>query len=523
MSNEPLQNTQSVAAVQAPTPEQIADRERRRQTINDARQYLLNFGSLVRQLLVHDPTNASVVQVLRATFDSMASLRKANGGLVVVFTEGHTFANGVWVRCTGRAWEASVFLTETLAKLRARGFIIEKTVTQAALLTFTQLLRQWARSKDRREELDEEIGIPGVRLILLRDEEHEGDRAKLREQAVEVFQEGLQAVGRDHVAQLDVFMRRRQRSLVLRLVQMAEESIEDLMLLTTLRDPTLPPATHGLTVCVLAICIGRMLDLRRRDLVRLGVAALNHNVGEALLPEEVFKQERELAFDERELVEQHPLMGMRHLLEHYGYDIQIVERAIASAEHHLRADGTGYPVIGHEGPHAFSRIIAVADVFNALANMRPHRPAYPPDQAMKLVRRQSVSHLDPLIVRTLVRMVGRFPPGALVELDTGEYGLVLGPGRGADPLQRPRVLLLTDPEGYELEVFEVVDLGERYVRRRAWKRTIVRTRDPRRLGRSVSSYLLADRVETPPERMDIDEAPRQGAQGGQPGRDAPRG
>jgi HD-GYP domain-containing protein (c-di-GMP phosphodiesterase class II) len=510
------EDAQSLPSVAGPTAEQTADRERRRQVLADARQFLLNFGSLVRQLMVHDASNNAVVQVLRATFESLAALRAHSGSLVVVFTEGHTFANGVWVRSTGRAWEASVFLTETLEKLRGRGFIIEPECGINELLKFTQLIRAWAKANQRREELDEEIGIPGVRLILLRENDEEGSRAQLRDAAIEVFQEGLHAVGREQVATLDVYMRRRQRSLVLRLVQMAEENPEDLLLLTTLRDPTLPPATHALSVCILSIALGRLLDLRRRDLVRLGVVALNHNVGEALVPEEYFTIERELTHEEREVVEAHPLLGMRHLLEHYGFDLQIVERAIASAEHHLRVDGTGYPVIGHEGPHVFSRIIAVADVFNALANMRPYRPAYPPDQAMKLVRRQAVSLLDPLLVRTLVRLVGRYPPGSLVELDTGEYGLVLGPGRGADPLHRPRVLLLTDTDGFELEEFVCVDLGERHPRRRAWLRTIVRTRDPRRLGRSVSSYLLADRIEHAPSRMDNDEPAKAAPDGADP-------
>lgn len=504
--------TQSTAGVAGPTAEQVADRERRREILNESRQFLLHFGGLVRQLLVHDASNTAVTTVLRSTFDSLTSLRKQSGSLVVVFTEGHTFANGVWVRCTGRAWEAATFLTETLVKLRARGFIIDKQVGPNEILAFTQLLRTWAKQRKRREELDEEIGIPGIRLVLTHVQDDDGSRAQLRDSALQVFQEGLHAVGRDNAANLDVFMRRRQRSLVLRLVQMADESPEDLLLLTTLRDPTLPPATHGLSVCILAIAVGRLLDLRRRDLVRLGVAALNHNVGEVLLPKELFNAAREVSPEEREVIEQHPLLGMRHLLEHYGFDVAIVERSIASAEHHLRVDGTGYPVIGNQGPHAFSRIIAVADVFNALANMRPQRPAYPPDQAMKLVRRQATHQLDPLIVRTLLRLVGRYPPGALVELDTGEYGLVLGPGRGADPLHRPRVLLLTDPDGYELEEFLVVDLGERHPRRRAWLRTVVRTRDPRRLGRSVSSYLLADRVEPAPERMDNEDPAPNGSE-----------
>jgi hypothetical protein len=177
---------------------------------------------------------------------------------------------------------------------------------------------------------------------------------------------------------------------------------------------------------------------------------------------------------------------------------------VASIEHHRWAEGGGYPNLVRHEPHVFARIIAVSDVFDALCQQRPFRECYPPDQSIKLVGRFAGAQLDPALVRTLLRMLGKYPPGSLVELDTGEYALVLGPGRGAQPLNRPRVLLLTDDEGYEIEPFLAVDLGERHPRRRAWLRTVMRARDPRKLSQPVSAYLLADRLDVPPERLDLD-------------------
>ena len=75
---------------------------------------------------------------------------------------------------------------------------------------------------------------------------------------------------------------------------MAEDGFEELLALTTLRDPRLAGAAHDLMVTIYSICIGRSLDLQRRDLIRLGVAALGHNLGEALLDPDVFGVPREL-------------------------------------------------------------------------------------------------------------------------------------------------------------------------------------------------------------------------------------
>jgi hypothetical protein len=92
-----------------------------------------------------------------------------------------------------------------------------------------------------------------------------------------------------------------------------------------------------------------------------------------------------------------------------------------------------------------------------------------------------------------------------VELDTDELAVVLGPGQGLTPLKRPRVILITDSMRRERPEPELVDLGERYTHRRAWQRTIVRTRDPDKLGVFPASYLFVPRMEHPPDRLDCDD------------------
>ncbi|MEL6178164.1 MAG: hypothetical protein AAFS10_04380, partial [Myxococcota bacterium] len=68
-----------------------------------------------------------------------------------------------------------------------------------------------------------------------------------------------------------------------------------------------------------------------------------------------------------------------------------------------------------------------------------------------------------------------------------------------------RFFFITDPDGFELDNLEVVDLGERHPRRRAWLRTIVTTQDPKLLETKVSAYMMDDRIEVPPKKLDIEE------------------
>jgi len=473
--------------------------QRRRRIANNARQFLVHMDNLARQLGVHDTTNEAVKRSLRLVIHDVRAIQEDAGDLSLVFADGHAFVNGVWVRASKRVWEAGVALTERLESIGWRGMVLDRGAEAAALLRLSQLLR------NADVEEGEDPGIPNVRLLPIPSAADRARAGEPSERAKSLFKEGMATLSRAELAALDLTMRRRQRALVQGLVQLAEDNPEYLLALTTIRDPSLPAAAHSLMVCIYSIALGRMLDLGRRLLLRLGVCALAHNLGEAMVRAELFHLDRNLLAHERQEVESHALQGLAHLVEHYGFGERILQRALVAAEHHLHFDGEGGYPYAAPPRHLFSRVIAVADVFDALCSARPHRAAYPPDQAVKLVWRQASRQLDPVLVRALVRVIGRYPPGSLVELDTDELAVVLGPGLGRTPLKRPRVILITDEHRRELAEPELVDLGDRYRRRRAWKRTIVRTRDPEKLGVLPASYLFAPRVEHPPEQLDCDD------------------
>lgn len=498
----------SPGRAQDPPNAEALDRERRQRISKKARDFLVHIDTLGRLLTIHSAGNAAVQSALRDLVSDVRELQAGGQDLSLVFAEGHAFVNGVWVRANRRAWDAAVMLTERLGQVEGRGLVLQAGSEGETLLALTDFLRSSKPEGVSGAEHFRRANLPGIRLVptpSAADRARAG-RSDAREHALEVFQEGLETITRAELANLDLYMRRRQRSLVQQLIRLAEENPEDLLSLTVMRDPTLASKAHNMMVCIYAICLGRLLDLSRKDLLRLGMCAVNHNLGETLIGDEIFGAERELLPHERTKVEQHPLLGVAHLLRHYGFGAPIVERALASAEHHMRYDGEGgYPFPMGRAQHLFSRIIATSDVFDALCSPRPHRAAFPPDQAVKLVSRQAGRQLDPVIVRRLLWLVGRYPPGSLVELDTGEWGLVLGPGIGAYPMVRPRLLLISDEDGYELTTPIAVDLGERHPRRRAWLRTIARTRDPLKIGVNVASFFFGDRLEVEPGRLDIDE------------------
>ena len=495
-------------------PPRITDdeeKQRRNKVSADARDLIIRLGSLLRQLRMHAADNASVRNQIEFTENAITTLRQDTPTISMVLAEGHAFVNGVWIRASRLMWDHAVTLTEAMRKLSARGLVLTAEFSPRSSVPLAQALRDALDAAEAHPK-PPDLGIPGVKLIELPEQDKvtgpRGEQASFRQKARHLLREGLLVAGRNSAHRLDLAMRRRQRNLVQELVRLAEDSPEDLLAITAIRDPTLPEGAHNLTVTILSIALGKLLGFSRKDLVRLGTSALSHNLGDAYVHYSIPNQPQELNQQEREVIETHALMGLYHVLQNYGVEGNMLDRAVVCAEHHMHWDGKGgYPFALHTQPHPFSRIIAVCDVFAALISDRPYREAYPPDQALRLISHLSGEHkkLDPVLGRMLVGVVGRYPPGSLVELNTGEWAVVLGPGRGATPLKRPRVLMITDADGFELPHLEVVDLGERHPRRRAWLRTIVTTIDPSLLDTRVSAYLLADRIEEPPKKLDIDD------------------
>lgn len=152
---------------------------------------------------------------------------------------------------------------------------------------------------------------------------------------------------------------------------------------------------HALNTALLAMRVADALHLGPDERRECGVAALLHDIGMTRLPQ---SQEQPEGFtsQDRARVRGHPLEGARLLLR-LGEALE--GAAVASYEHHLRQDGTGYPRLNYpREPHVLSRIVAVVDAFDALLAPRPDRPGFQPTQALREIERSAVTQFDPRIV-----------------------------------------------------------------------------------------------------------------------------
>jgi HD-GYP domain-containing protein (c-di-GMP phosphodiesterase class II) len=245
---------------------------------------------------------------------------------------------------------------------------------------------------------------------------------------------------------------------------------------------------HSVNVSILSISLGQRLGLSRKMLTELGMVALFHDTGKIEVPTEVLNKPTSFNDDDWKIIKKHPIWGLRAILKLKRLDDLTIRSAIVSFEHHMNIDRSGYPQARQPMKlDLFSRIVSLADQYDAMTSSRVYaRTPLAPDKALSIMMDRSGTQLDPLLFKFFVNMVGIYPIGTLVILDTRELGLVTESNQLFPT--RPRVLLITDSQGKRREG-HLVDLAEKDGRDH-FVRSIKKTMDPNKYHINLSEYLL---------------------------------
>ncbi len=226
---------------------------------------------------------------------------------------------------------------------------------------------------------------------------------------------------------------------------------------------------HSVNTSLLASSLGTFLRFEKPQVAALGLAGLLHDMGKASVPNEIINKPGKLTDAEWELLKRHPIEGALVLADTPGVTKMAM---VAAFEHHQHGD-RGYPAIGVR-QHLFSQIVSLADAYDAITAARVYYSIQtPPDQAIRILWKKRGTSFNPVLVKAFVNMMGIFPVGTVLKLDTGEVGLVMHQTRD---LMRPRVLLLTRFDGSEKEMSADVSLLETVDGK--FKRAIAGTIDP---------------------------------------------
>lgn len=200
---------------------------------------------------------------------------------------------------------------------------------------------------------------------------------------------------------------------------------------------------HSVQVAILSTLVGKHLMMTEDQLVRLGTGAILHDVGKVMVPREILNKPAGLTKDEFEVVKEHARLGWD--LVHDGFQNIMPTSSIVVLQHHERLDGSGYPSgLKGEEIYVFSRICAVADVFDAVRAERNYRPSHSPRQVLRIMQEEAGPKLDASAVTALLQHVAIVPQGEIVRLTNGLLGAVTAINP-EDPLQ-PVVEVVADDQ-----------------------------------------------------------------------------
>jgi HD-GYP domain-containing protein (c-di-GMP phosphodiesterase class II) len=274
--------------------------------------------------------------------------------------------------------------------------------------------------------------------------------------------------------------------------QMVDHLLEEENLLigmTAIKDYDEYTYHHSVNVSILSVALGQRLGLNKKMLTELGLVALFHDIGKIDIPSEILNKASSFTEDEWRLMKRHPIWGVRALLKLRGLDSTAIRSSIVAFEHHMNFDLTGYPrVRRYADLDLYSRIVSVVDQYDAMTSARVYsRIPLAPDKALSIMMERAGKQLDPLLFKFFTNMVGIYPIGALVMLNTRELGLVYE----SDLVfpERPRVMIIVDRRGERLTKGPVVSLTEKDAGGNYY-RSVVRTLDPNKYKINLAEYLL---------------------------------
>lgn len=214
--------------------------------------------------------------------------------------------------------------------------------------------------------------------------------------------------------------------------------------------------TYSLNTALYSFLIARELKLEPDIARAVGVCGLVHDLGMFKIPQNIRHKEDEYSKDERQVMMTHPDKGARMLLR-----FENLEKSIARAvrEHHEQYDGEGYPrQLKGEEIHLYARIVHLAMTFAAMTQPRFHRDARGSIESIQQILTEESEQFDPDVLDAFLSMIGLYPVGTMVELETGCEAMVVG--SNLDEPESPEVKVFTNREGQFLDQPYLIDLAD---------------------------------------------------------------
>jgi putative nucleotidyltransferase with HDIG domain len=236
---------------------------------------------------------------------------------------------------------------------------------------------------------------------------------------------------------------------------------------------------HSVSVCALLVAFCREMEYEKDIVMEAGLGGLLHDAGKMMIPDYILNKPGSLSESEFEIMKSHASLGLSILKQTPDTSETVLQIA---GQHHERYDGTGYPdKLRADEISQFGQMAAIVDVYDALTSDRIYHNGMEPTAALKKLFEWSKFHFNPLLVQRFIHLLGIYPVGSLVMLESGALGVVVK--SGSESLLRPTVrIMYSTRHGHFVAPYDI-DLAVRS------GDSILQHESPRKWGIDPYSYL----------------------------------
>jgi HD-GYP domain-containing protein (c-di-GMP phosphodiesterase class II) len=462
------------------------------------RQLVVAIYGALRALRLYPAENEAVKNALQELVSAARTLLTRDNDLELRASSEFLFVNGTRLRLDLDNYASFSHLLSLLRRCGVGKVHVSPAAQERDWLVLLSLLLASANEEDvSHHELREKLEAAGVLAFDLGPPpaaDEDSDFMKRSKEAAKRTYAHSVAVTREVMNSLRLGQAPNIRK-IKRVVQTIVDQIlneeTSLIGLTTLRDYDEYTFTHSVNVCIFSVALGKRLGLTRQQLYDLGLAALFHDIGKSRVPLGVLNKSEGLSDDDWRWLAAHPWLGVLVLFRLRGQQDLPYRAMVVAYEHHMKVDLSGYPrCIRPRNQSIYSRIVAVADGFDAATTRRSYQTVpLSPAAVLAGMRDNPRRGFDPIIVKAFINLVGIYPVGTLVVLDTFELAVVHSVNPNPEAISRPIVRIVSDERGNLLFPGHLVDLMER-TSEGSFKRTIIKTENPERYGINVGDYFL---------------------------------
>jgi HD-GYP domain-containing protein (c-di-GMP phosphodiesterase class II) len=450
----------------------ISQEQHDKAMLNSGKSLVTRFFVLIKTAQNYAEGHAAVGSSVEQLLAVIRNLHRMNAEASLRLKGGYLFLGDMRLKSDESGFEAFIFMMGEMKRcfIGSMTFVPEIQAVDITCFVNMMLKIQTPPSHQAFSELQDLMHAAGITSIELETMTNSADYAITDDEVMMDSKSRARRIYFQAISAVDEIMSSAVKGKSLRLAKskrivqgMVDQMLNDpadLIGLTTLKCRERYTGIHPVNVCILSVLVGLKAGLSKNRCCELGLAALCHDIGKTALPQELLDKETDLDPQEWQEMHKHPLIGVKLLMDLKQFDNLSARMMAVAFEHHLQHDFSGYPRLNYQKMGLFARIVCIVDNYDSLTSSRVYnRVAKTPEMVIRFMLSKAGKNYDPVLLKLFASVVGIYPVGTVLLLNSGEMAVVMKNKTSEASLDTPWVKVIVSATGEDVDG-EVIDTAD---------------------------------------------------------------